>query len=236
MKNSLKSLLRAGSGRSGFLLSLLCLAAMPILPLQALSQDTAAKSSGPDWYQGFEWQAAASGETVEVYSSEVDGSPYVAVKAVTRINSDVKSVLRAFDSDVAEKNGCSPWRQMCKRSRILSEPSKEVSIRHLILDMPWPVSDRDMVMKSELQTDAEWRRAIIDGNTVSDELPEQKYVRADSRIRYEMRRLDSGETELIYINHTNLNGGVPAGLFNSKVVSSTQEEILALKQFVESGE
>ena len=125
---------------------------------------------------------------------------------------------------------------MCKRSRIVSEPSENVSIRHLILDMPWPVSDRDMVMKSLLQIDPEWQRAVIDGATVSDQLPEQKYVRADSRIRYEMRRLDSGETELVYMNHTNLNGGVPAGLFNSKVVSSTRDEIQALKHFVETGE
>lgn len=236
MKNSLKRLARNRYRGGGLRLLLVCLAVMPILSIQAASQAPEVNSGDTPWYQGFQWQAAASGDIVEVYSSEVDGSPYIAVKAVTRINSDVKSVLRAFDSDVAEMNGCSPWRQMCKRSRILSEPSEEVSIRHLILDLPWPLSDRDMVMKSHLQTEAGWQRAIIDGITVSDQLPEQKYVRADSRIRYEMRRLDSGETELTFINHTNLNGGVPAGLFNSKVVTSTQEEILALKRFVESGE
>jgi hypothetical protein len=100
--------------------------------------------------------------------------------------------------------------------------------------MPWPLSDRDIVARSQLTIDGEGGVVILDIVSDASHYPLQDHIRADANIRYVFRRLEGHLTEVIYINHTNLNGGVPASLFNSQVVSSTAKEMSALKRFVES--
>jgi hypothetical protein len=100
--------------------------------------------------------------------------------------------------------------------------------------MPWPLSDRDIVARSQLTIDGE--RVVVTLDIVSDasHYPLQEHIRADANIRYVFCRLEGHLTEVVYTNHTNLNGGVPTSLFNSQVVSSTAKEMSALKRFVES--
>jgi hypothetical protein len=163
------------------------------------------------------WLLVATQDETQVYRSEIEGSPYFAIKAITLIKSDVESVVGAFDGKHAQKNGCS-----------LS------SYVYSVLDMPWPLSDRDIVARSQLTIDGEGGVVILDIVSDASHYPLQDHIRADANIRYVFRRLEGHLTEVIYINHTNLNGGVPASLFNSQVVSSTAKEMSALKSFVES--
>lgn len=208
--------------------------------LSSLAQDAAADSVDADSYASTvfaaarPWLLVATRDGTQVYRSEIEGSPYFAIKAITLIKSDVESVVGAFDGKHAQKNGCSPWRKMCKTSRVLSKPTALSSYVYSVLDMPWPLSDRDIVARSQLTIDGE--RGVVTLDIVSDasHYPLQDHIRADANIRYVFRRLEGHLTEVIYTNHTNLNGGVPASLFNSQVVSSTAKEMSALKRFVES--
>jgi|GEM_PF-750759 len=175
------------------------------------------------------WELSETKKDLEIFVKTVSGSDYKAVRAVMKIDATAPSVFSAFGSDFTKPNGCSEWRSQCKKSKVIETISEQSNVIYLVLDLPWPIADRDLVLKYRVDEFQNTGMRRLYGETVDNSYPQQGLIRAQSTLLYCIKPNGDNGTDVIYEMHTLLNGDVPTSLFNSQLVESTVKEMLALK-------
>ncbi len=176
------------------------------------------------------WTLEKDEEKIRLYTRPVSGSPFLEVKAITVINAPMTKVADAF----GDGDGCSAWRALCKSSEVLSMVSDTERYVYLVLDLPWPLSDRDMVIHSTAQIDAASKTATVKLASASSTHPAKDYVRAESSGEYTIKAIGDEQVEFTYIMHTDLGGDLSPDVINPQVASSTFTDIVALRQLAEN--
>lgn len=194
------------------------------LLLTVLSQGAASAPS-----EGADWQLQKRGERISVYTRGVAGSPYLAVKATALIDAPMARVSQFL----GDGDGCSQWRAMCKSSRVIDRPSQQERWVYLVLDFPWPVADRDLVMHTTTHFDPESRAATVRLQSDATQYPEGKYVRAESAGRFVLRPIGESQVEFTYIMHTDPGGDLSADVVNARLTTTTLEDIRRLVQLAQ---
>ncbi|MFT6365375.1 MAG: hypothetical protein ACJAUG_002319 [Halioglobus sp.] len=190
----------------------------------------AALSLSAEAIEGPEWTLDKEGDRIALYTSEVEGSPFLAVKVTATIQASMEKVLMVL----GDGNGCSAWRAMCKSSEIVKKVSDQEHYIYMVLDLPWPISDRDLVMHSVAQTDADAKSVTVILNTASDDHPEQKFVRAESNGHYTLTATGDDLVEFTWTMHTDLRGKLSPGIINPQLTSSTLKDVKSLMELSES--
>jgi START domain len=175
------------------------------------------------------WTLEKDEKQIQLYTRPVPDSPFLAVKAITVINAPMPKVAAAFGDGA----GCSEWRAMCKSSEVLSMVSDTERYVYLVLDLPWPLSDRDMVIHSTAQIDIASKKATVKLVSASSTHPAKNHVRAESSGEYTIQAITDEQVEFTYIMHTDLGGDLPPEVINPQVASSTFTDIVALRQLAE---
>ena len=176
-----------------------------------------------------EWALQQDDGRIQVFTRPVAGSPFLEVKATALINAPIADIA----SQMGDGEGCVEWRVMCKSSEVLSVDSDTERYVYMVLDMPWPVADRDMVMHSIADIDTAAKTVTVQLQDASSKYPEQDYVRAVSNGQYQMKALGEEQVEFTYIMHTDLGGDLSADLINPRVVESTYADIKQLQVLAE---
>lgn len=175
------------------------------------------------------WVLATEDERIKVYTRSVEGSSFKAVKATMVANTNTDKIANAF----GDGDGCAGWREMCKSSRVLEVASETERFVYMVLDLPWPISDRDVVMHSVTEIDADSDTATVHLRSASQKYPEQKHVRAQCNGKYVLKALNEEQVEVSYIMHADLGGNLSPGIISSRQVESTLKEMNKLLALTE---
>ena len=103
------------------------------------------------------WSLEKQESDISVYTRRVDDSPYLAVKATVQMNVPITQMPQLL----GDGSSCAPWRAMCKSSEIIDTVSKDDRYIYMVLDMPWPASDRDMVFHTTTSIDLESKTTMV---------------------------------------------------------------------------
>ncbi len=200
-----------------------CLKAAAYLVAGVALSNTSLASETQDWVLKKEERG------VQLFARSVPDSPFLEVKAVTRLESSMQAILFAL----GDGDGCSKWRKMCKSSEVIKQQTPDERLIYMVLDLPWPLSDRDIVMHSLSQEDPSSKALTVTLRSVSNEYPLQKYVRAESLGHYQVVPLNSGQFEFTWVMHTDLGGEVSPGMVNGQIVSSTLSDVIRLRKLTQ---
>lgn len=181
------------------------------------------------WASEADWELQREDGDISVYTRQVDGSPYRAVKATARIGAPVTRVAELMGTG----DGCAEWRAMCESSQVIEAVSEHERYVYLVLDLPWPVKDRDMVMHTTTTIDPETSSATVDLESASSRHPQGDLIRAESSGQFLIRALGPDQAEFTYIMHTDLGGDLPAGPVNSRVAEGAFEDLRRLRDLAE---
>lgn len=166
-------------------------------------------------------------------------SGFLEVKSEVKINAPLNSVLPYFQGE----NGCWQWQLKCKSSVILKKINEHHQVVYTVVNMPWPITDRDFVFEARV---SEHSTASAQGLTKKVVIslaphpnPEQynkeksKLVRATSNIVYELTASSDNKTQLNIYMHTDFSGSISPKLINGRLVDSLRDDIDALLQLID---
>jgi hypothetical protein len=175
------------------------------------------------------WQLQQQDDDILIYSRPVAGSSYDAVKATVLINAPISHV----STFIGDGNGCPQWRAMCKSSEVIDIVSEHERFVYTVLDLPWPASDRDIVVHSKTEINAEARTATVNLQSDSSRHPAADHVRAETSGKMMLRAVSEKQVEFTYIMHTELGGNLPASSVNAGVADGVFEDLSRLRQLAE---
>ncbi|MCW8839338.1 MAG: START domain-containing protein [Gammaproteobacteria bacterium] len=177
------------------------------------------------------WQRVVEREGVTVYRRAVPGSPIDESLAVTTL----KTTLVAATALILDVDNHHRWIDAVDESRVLKRLSQTESINYTVSYAPWPVSDRDAVVRTRVAQDAASLIVQIGSEALPDYLP-----RKPGRVRVEaiasgwqLRPLPDGGVEVRYRVHSSPGGQLPGWLVNAVVTEQPLNTLINMQQAVQ---
>ncbi|MEX1001362.1 MAG: START domain-containing protein [Crocinitomicaceae bacterium] len=170
------------------------------------------------------WELEKDESGIKIYSRSHATSDFKEYKALTTFRASrnkVASLILNIDDYVN-------WFPDCLESYQIKKEGDEMIVYYLI-DSPWPISDRDAVMR--LKIDHSNKETLIHFEEVTAVKPKVKNVVRIPKSRGFWRLTDVGEkTSVVYQNHADPGGEVPAWVTNLFIVDAPYETLVAMKK------
>lgn len=179
--------------------------------------------------QDTEWRLDKDKNNIKVYTRKLEGHPVRQFKVESNSTAD----LNKFDDIMRQIDQYENWMPDIELSEILEKPDENSYIYRMVINAPFPVSDRDVVAKMEISYPDEFT-VRINHEGLKDYLPEDEdYVRIQSFSGYwEFKRQD----DKTMINNQFISdpgGSMPTWVVNSFLASNPYNTVKKLKESVE---
>ena len=161
------------------------------------------------------WTLRKEADHIRIYTIEQPGSRFKAFKAVGVLDAPIENLMAVM----ANPGSCVEWVHNCIESYAFGNGDFSDRYAYSVNDMPWPVTDRDYVLRIRTRGDRSSGEIAMDLNAT----PHQ---RAESSSRVRVDRSDTlyrftpegDKTRMVWVQHTDPNGSLPGWLVNSLVV------------------
>ena len=179
------------------------------------------------------WKVAKEKDGVTVLLREVDGSAIREFRGMVTMQTGVEQLVDLY-FDAAQ---CSAWVPNCKTSETVEQISAIEWIIRTELNSPWPIKNRDYVLRISRSDDVETGATVLTFQDIRD-FPEAGCCVRMSRFRglWTFTPIEGGEEERVlvtYQNHFNPAGGFPARLVNAAVADMPLDTLTNMRNLVE---
>jgi ribosome-associated toxin RatA of RatAB toxin-antitoxin module len=178
-----------------------------------------------------EWQFIKAVDGIQIYTKAIDNSKIAEFKGITVINARIEVVGMVLRDIPAY----SQWMSGCMESRIIEKFDENNLITHYMQETPWPVQNRDVVIKAMTQID--WQRGLVVVNLQSIEdsrvPPTEKFLRMNEmRGEWRLEYVDRERTKVTFILKLDPAGAIPSFVVNSSNNNFQYHTLLGLKKMV----
>ncbi len=191
-----------------------------------------ATSSHAEEWRKLDWQEKKNEDGIQIFTSKVSNSKYDAVYGSMLVKGSANSLV-ALVQDTAS---CPRWADLCKKSRVHKKISATEFYVYTYNDVPFPVSDRDVLAKINWYQDPNTQQIRMISKPVSGIVNKTNAVRieeADSR--WYFTPLKDGTTKVETYAHINPNGPIPGWLTNLLLVGSPFKTMKNMRSLIEEG-
>ncbi|WP_296934079.1 START domain-containing protein [uncultured Marinobacter sp.] len=162
-----------------------------------------------------EWTLRKEADHIRVYTIDQPDSSFKAFKAVAVLDAPIENLMAVM----ANPGSCVEWVHNCTESYAFGDGAFHDRFAYSVNDMPWPVTDRDYVLRIRTRGDKASGEIVMDLNAMPDQ-------RAQSSSRVRVDRSDTlyrftpegDKTRMLWVQHTDPNGALPGWLVNSLLV------------------
>ncbi|EGG98959.1 hypothetical protein imdm_1685 [gamma proteobacterium IMCC2047] len=174
------------------------------------------------------WQLRKDKEGIQVYTRSIEGSPYDAVKAITRVENLSLTSLVALLDDV---EACDDWADRCVESTVFKRVSDTEAYVYTHNDLPFPVKDRDVLTHVVWTQNPDTREVVMSSRATTGLMDKVKgrLRLTDATTRWRFRPLPSGKIEVSNESHINPGSSLPGWVTNMLLIETPYETI---KSFV----
>lgn len=157
------------------------------------------------------WELKHEEEGIKVYTGAVENSDIKAIKVECTIEATL-SQLTAVLLDIPASN---EWIYATKYCRVQKTISPSELIYHSEIDVPWPASNRDFIVRVKLKQDSITKKLTVDGENLPHYLKERENV-------VRIMHTESNWTvtprdkylDIVFTLHVHPGGSIPAWLIN----------------------
>lgn len=172
------------------------------------------------------WRLEKEADGIQVYSRVVDGWSIRETRSSARLDARLGSLVAVLNdvNALRELNG------FVKEARVLSSRDAAHYDFYSLVDLPWPMSDRDSVSRHSVEQDARTLTVTIRDEALSGQLPENKDLIRIPR-SHQQWTLTPGTDGKVTVELRLLNdpgGSLPASFINASLVSTPMNSISKL--------
>jgi hypothetical protein len=180
--------------------------------------------------QSTDWKLEKTGEGISIYTREYAGSELKEFKAITVLNTD----LALLETTIDNVEDYPSWQANIATAKILKQINKAEQIIYYTSDLPWPISDRDIIIysKKTVKTDG----TILFTLTGKPEYVTEKegYLRMKiANGSWQLKPLGKSKIELTYLFYGDPAGSIPNSVINMFIVDGPYTTFSNLKKKVE---
>ena len=177
------------------------------------------------------WNVAIEKDAVRVWTREVADSKFKEYKGEMLVKSSLSCLVSLLDDVANQKN----WLYNITESKRLKTISKTEGVNYFVQTVPWPVTDRDMIVKYKLSQDQKTKVVLIEMSGVKDYIAEKEgKVRVPSMVgKWEFTPLGKGIIKVVYQMHSETGGSVPASIANASCVDIPFNTLKNMKKEIE---
>jgi hypothetical protein len=180
-----------------------------------------------------EWTLKKNEDGIKVYSRLPEGEKLEEVRATVR----VKTSLSAFTALLKDVPGYKAWAYNCVESKVLKVVCDTAQCYYTQTDLPWPVSNRDLIFRSSLKQDS--ATLVIRTNSVCmpemlDETEDVVRIK-EGRTAWTLTPVAGGYVDVDYYACIDPGGTVPAWLINSTIDMGPYNTLQKVREMLEGG-
>ena len=159
------------------------------------------------------WKKTVSKDGVNVYKRTVKGSPVIELKGTAIVNHSIKDILAV----VLDYKNFKKWQPNLITFRRVKVISTREFINYAAFKLPWPISNRDVVMHTKIMSKGSNKVQVNMRETTHPSRPKSnKYVRIKmARVQWNLQSINAGKsTKLQFISRGDPGGYIPLWLIN----------------------
>ncbi|MFT5084370.1 MAG: hypothetical protein ACI9Y1_002425 [Lentisphaeria bacterium] len=181
---------------------------------------------------GYSWELKRDKSDIKVFVSHVDGSKFKAVRAEMTVDASLNSLIGL----VSDSAACPQWADLCKEERVIEQLSATESYVYTYNDIPFPVTDRDVLAHVVWRYDPEKQKVSMTSTAITGRLEKTRAVRIEKAIaHWHFTQLESGRVLVENFAHINPNGPTPAWVTNMLLVDSPYKTLKSMRKLIASG-
>ena len=177
-----------------------------------------------------DWALAKREDGVEVYTRDVEGSASREFRASAVVPAPLAAVVAWW----RDPSTYTRWINRCAEARRI-EVDTGANANYLKFDFPFPASDRDVVVRAQ-KVEESANRVVFEGRNVDGLVPEVSGVVriVMLRSRWEFRARGDAATEVVYRQHMDAGGRLPAFILKRAAVDSPFQTLRGLIRYAEA--
>ena len=182
-----------------------------------------------------DWKLFLDEDGVKGYSRKIAGSDLLEVRSTIVVNAPIEvvgAVLR--DVEGLKRPGTS-----CMEARFIEKKDRNHYTLYVAYDFPWPLSNRDSVVRVENRYVVDKGRVIADLRGVRDRRvpPRKGFVRITKlRSQFVVEYISRHKTGVVYTSRVDPGGSIPDFLINRANKSGLKDNALDLRRAVKKPE
>ncbi len=164
-----------------------------------------------------EWVYEREKKGIKIFTKKSKWGKLRDSRAVMMVSSTPEEMLRLL----SDFNSYPTWVSRCKSARVVARLNDNEFIAHLVFDAPWPVADRDCVLR--IRVDKNPTTGVI----VITETSEPKYIKEEEGVVRIQQMVSTwklvpktGGTEVTNEYSSNPGGNIPDWMTNSQSVET----------------
>jgi hypothetical protein len=177
-----------------------------------------------------DWTLKKSKDSINVYTKQPLNSDFKSIKATTTFNSPIAAIIKVItDADNHYK-----WINNCTQSKLLNAIGDTGIIFYEYYHLPWPASDRDIIIQTKIEYNAE--RTIF---TLTSKGTPAYTKELDGVVRipeftgsWKLALQATGKVNGEYIANINPGGFIPAWLVNMFMVNGPYDSFINMKKML----
>jgi ribosome-associated toxin RatA of RatAB toxin-antitoxin module len=172
------------------------------------------------------WNLRKDKNGIQVYTRDRQGKGILEYKALTIIETDLEKLVGI----IHDVDNYPSWTANCSTAEVYKVLSDSSRIEYMTTPVPWPLSDRDVVMEFVVMkhTDTYFHAYLT---SKPDAIPEKKkYLRMkNSEGFWIFNKIDDHKVEIIHQFYGDPEGNIPMWIINMFIVSGPYKTLKNLR-------
>ncbi|WP_286695391.1 START domain-containing protein [Spongiibacter sp. UBA1325] len=178
------------------------------------------------------WRVDKYEDGIKVSSREIHDSATREVKAEVDINAPFEKAF-ALLLDTGQRPR---WDKVCTEASVYKKLSESEDIIYVVNDLPWPVSDRDMLLRRQwsVAPDGSQARILSHADNTIPSIVDDRVRVEKAEGTWTLVRTGSSSVRLSTVIHAEPGGPIPGWLINALSVNGPYNALHSLRQILES--
>jgi hypothetical protein len=179
-----------------------------------------------------EWQLASHEPGLTLYTRTVAGQDLKDFRGVVRVQAPMRHVVQVL----VDADSMPQWFFNMREARLLEINGKGNSFMYFVIKGLWPVSDRDAVVRLQLEQDAKTLALTFAATAVPEHYPPMRNRVRISRLlaSWTITPVSATETDIRLDGHADPGGAIPVWMANLVVVELPRVTLKNLRKRLES--